>query len=164
MDRYIARLVAKGYTQKERALTIMTLFLPLLNSTQFGVLCLLLLKKGWCIQQSDVNNALFHGDLHEEMYMQLHLGHPSESKHLVYKLNKSLYGLKQASRQLYAKLSNTLHEKEYVAYLNDYSLFLKKGEQIPLPLLLFTWMTFFSLEMIRNKFLSSKNFLMINFE
>ncbi|GJY68526.1 ribonuclease H-like domain-containing protein [Tanacetum coccineum] len=66
------------------------------------------LINNWPLYQLDVNNAFLYGDLYEDVYMTLPNGYNDENKSKVCKLNKSLIGLKQASRQWNAKLTTAL--------------------------------------------------------
>ncbi|XP_019238228.1 PREDICTED: uncharacterized protein LOC109218325 [Nicotiana attenuata] len=75
----------------------------------------------------------FIGNLDEEIYMKLPQGltvalSSQFTFPLVCKLQKSLYGLKQAYRQWYAKLSQALCTRGYTHSLNDYSLFTKRSD------------------------------------
>jgi hypothetical protein len=49
--------------------------------------------KGWEVHQMDVKNAFLHGDISEEIHMEQPQGFMQDSS-LVYRLKKSLYGLK----------------------------------------------------------------------
>ena len=80
--------------------------------------------KRWILSQLDVNNAFLHGDLDEEVYMEVHKGILNPSNKIC-NLKKSLYGLKQAGRQWLP--SGTLIYLGYQKSKNDYSLFINKS-------------------------------------
>ncbi|GJS24254.1 zinc finger, CCHC-type containing protein [Tanacetum coccineum] len=67
--------------------------------------------KGWKIHHLDVKMAFLHGELKEEVYVTQpkRFEKPGDEKK-VYKLAKSLYGLRQALRAWNIKLDNTLKE------------------------------------------------------
>ncbi|GJY35324.1 ribonuclease H-like domain-containing protein [Tanacetum coccineum] len=86
--------------------------------------------------QLDINNAFLYGDLSEDVYMTLPPGFDTQ-KGKVCKLNKSLYGRKQAPRQWNSKLTMTLLENGFVQSKFDYSLFTKKSDKVCIALLVY---------------------------
>ncbi|KAL0440753.1 UNVERIFIED_CONTAM: Retrovirus-related Pol polyprotein from transposon TNT 1-94 [Sesamum radiatum] len=76
----------------------------------------------WPIQQLDINNAFLHGYLDEDLYMDPPEGYNVEPS-FVCKLERSLYGLKQASRQWNLEFTHKLEQYGFAQSANDHCLF-----------------------------------------
>ena len=126
LERYKAHLVAKGYNQKE-GIYYMETFSPVIKMSTVRCILALAASKGWKIFQLNINNAFLHGDLVEEVFMKVPEGLPNPEQQVCL-LKKSLYGLKQASRQWFAKLVSELILQGFAQSKNDYSLFIKKQD------------------------------------
>ncbi|XP_014506550.1 uncharacterized protein LOC106766331 [Vigna radiata var. radiata] len=94
--------------------------------TTVRLLIALAASNNWFLHQLDVDNAFLHGDLSEEVYMQPPPGLNIHNEGQVCKLTKSLYGLKQANRQWFEKLSSYLTFVNYNQSKSDHSLFIKR--------------------------------------
>ena len=72
------------------------------------------------LHQMDVKTVFLNGDLEENVYMDQPMGFSIEGKeHMMCKLKKSIYGLKQGSRQWYLEFNDTIISfrcKENIVY------------------------------------------------
>jgi Reverse transcriptase (RNA-dependent DNA polymerase) len=98
VERYKARLVAKGYSQTY-GIDYDETFAPVAKMSTVRTLISLVANGGWKLYQLDVKNVFLHGDLLEEVYMEVPPGFGTkQTVGKVCRLKKSLYGLKQFPR------------------------------------------------------------------
>ncbi|RVW46152.1 Retrovirus-related Pol polyprotein from transposon RE1 [Vitis vinifera] len=127
IERFKARLAAKGYTQTY-GIDYTETFAPVAKINTVRVLLSLAANLDWPLQQFDVKNAFLHGELSEEVYMDLPPGCMVSEKQCqkVCKLKKSLYGLKQSSRAWFGRFTKSMRTFGYRQSNSDHTLFLKK--------------------------------------
>ena len=96
---YKARLVAQGFTQTF-GIDYEETFSPVADIRAIRILIAIAAYYDYEIWQMDVKTAFLNGYLDEDIYMKQPEGYVNpEFPNRVCKLNKSIYGLKQASRQ-----------------------------------------------------------------
>ncbi|CAI7864614.1 unnamed protein product [Closterium sp. NIES-54] len=128
---YKSRLVAKGFMQKEKQ-DFNEIFAPTAKPPTLRVLLADAAVSGKFIIQMDISTAFLNGILEEDVYMTEPSGY-EDGTGRVCKLKKSIYGLKQAIRCWYQKLTAVLEEMGFRTSSCDESLFLKgEGEKLVL--------------------------------
>ena len=111
VERYKARLVGKGFTQKIGQDYEET-FAPVARYDSFRILMAIAARNGWRPQQMDMKTAFLYGNLKEEIYMNLPEGHRKAGK--VARLLKCIYGLKQSAREWYELLAALLRKLGFI--------------------------------------------------
>ncbi|CAH9116972.1 unnamed protein product, partial [Cuscuta epithymum] len=130
IDRYKARLVVCGNRQVQ-GIDYDETFAPVAKMVTVRTMLAIAASRDWEIHQMDVDNAFLHGDLHEEVYMHPPPGYSSSKPGQVCRLLHSLYGLRQAPRCWFSKLTRALVNYGFHQPHADYSLFtLHRGGHI----------------------------------
>lgn len=101
--------VYKGFTQVEGQ-DYHDTFAPVAKLVTLLSLLAVAPVTNWELHQLDVHNASLHVDLDSEVYMKIPLAFSRTDETRVFRLRKSLYGLKQAYRNCFSKLSSSLKD------------------------------------------------------
>lgn len=123
IDKYKARLVAQGFNQRS-GIDYHETFAPVAKFTSIRALLSLAACHDYEVHQMDVVTAYLNGDIDEEIYMRQPDGFVVPGReHLVCKLNKSLYGLKQAGRCWYQKIDKALSDMKFSHLSSDWCVY-----------------------------------------
>ena len=108
IEKFKARLVARGDQQK-KGIDYEEVFAPVARYDTIRAFLATCVEMDMHVHQMDVVTAYVQGDLNEDIYMiqpEMFISEGNENK--VCKLNRPLYGLKQAGREWYQKLDTSL--------------------------------------------------------
>nr|GEZ56974.1 retrovirus-related Pol polyprotein from transposon TNT 1-94 [Tanacetum cinerariifolium] len=122
----IARLVAKGYSQKE-GIDFEESFAPVARLEAITIFIANAASKNMTVYQMDVKPAFLNGELKEEVYVSQPEGFvvPDRPNH-VYHLKKALYSLKQAPKAWYDTFSRFLLADGFSNGVVNPTLFIRK--------------------------------------
>ncbi|GKE63137.1 retrovirus-related pol polyprotein from transposon TNT 1-94, partial [Tanacetum coccineum] len=125
-----ARLVAQGYSSEE-GIDYDETFPPVARMEAIKIFLAFATYMNFIVFQMDVKSAFLNGKLKEKVYVKQPPGfESSEFPDYVCKLDKALYGLKEAPRAWYETISTFLIQNKFVRGRIDNTLFIyrSKGE------------------------------------
>ena len=130
IERYKARLVAQGFSQKFGTDYDET-FCPVVRLESLRTLISLSVQCGLKHHLIGVTTAFLNGELEEEVYMKQPKGFIANGQeHLVCKLKESIYGLKQSPRCWNAALDNQLMKIGFVQAASELCIYMDSEGEI----------------------------------
>jgi hypothetical protein len=137
LDRYKARWVLRDFTQRPGVDYDETIS-PVVKFATVRAVLSLALYRDWAIHQLDVKNAFLHVTLTETVYYSQPTGFIDAARSdLVYWLNRSLYGLKQATRAWYSRFASYFASIGFVEVKSDTPLIIYRRGDDTVYLLLY---------------------------
>nr|GEV25861.1 putative ribonuclease H-like domain-containing protein [Tanacetum cinerariifolium] len=124
-----ARLVAQGHRQEE-GIDYDEVFAPVARIEVIRLFLAFVSYMGFMVYQMDIKSTFLYGEIEEAVYVTQPKGleDPHNPKHM-YRVVKALYGLHQAPRAWYARLSTFLLKHHYRRGTIDKTMFLKKDSR-----------------------------------
>ena len=108
IERLKARLVAWGFEQ-QYGVDFKETFAPVVKWSTIRALTARAVQLGHTIHHLDVKTAFLYGKITDDIYMAQPLGFIAPGKeHLVCKMNRALYGLRQSPRMWYKRIDTYL--------------------------------------------------------
>lgn len=132
-NQYKARLVVKGFQQKDQ---LENVYSPVVKMQTLKILLCYCCQNNLQIDQMDVETAFLNGQIISEVYVDQPEGY-RKGTNKVYKLLKSLYGLKESPRTWYECFNDFMTELNFKRSNHDYCLFVNHNEKDPIYVLLF---------------------------
>lgn len=144
--RYKARLVARGFAQKQ-GIDYDETYAPVARFSLIRYLLALAVIFGWTTRHIDIKCAYLNGNLEEEIYMRIPSMNEKEEEKIV-RLLRPIYGLKQSGRNWNTildaylerkgfnrlKTSNCVYKRDQftylVTYVDDIAIFSKDAKNI----------------------------------
>lgn len=159
IDRFKARLVARGFTQREGE-DFNEIFSPVVRMDSVRLLFSVCAQFNLKYRQFDITTAFLYGEISEELYMKPPEGLEVEDG-FTCKLNKSLYGLRQAPRCWNEKFSKMLKEFNMNPTQSDPCVYVSNDKRLYLALYVDDGLIFSEDEREINRLL---NYLQANFQ
>lgn len=126
IERYKARLVVKGFSQKP-GVDFDKTFSPVVRLATIRALLGVAANENLKLQQFDVTTAFLNGEVSEEIYIKQPEG-CSDGTDQVCRLKRSLYGLKQAPRCWNTCISQFLISVDFKQSEADPCLYIRKRQ------------------------------------
>lgn len=128
-ERFKARLVARGYSQRH-GIDFDETFSPVVRHSTMRLLFCLGNEMDMDIDHLDITTAFLNGELTETIFMEQPTGFDIEGSNKVCLLKKSIYGLKQASRAWNQTVHKLLSDAGYVQSKCEQCVYIKKSKDV----------------------------------